>query len=187
MKRAAPLVFLAIATCNRYGTDRSTGYSGSPAKVDIMDVPVKGFPIEIETAHGEVDGELLAVERDRVYVLTKDGGVSTVTAAETIKATVEVYPSRSAPAIVWTILGTLSTLTHGFFLIFTAPTWAAVGIGASLEEGEKYVKVEGNDVPKLWQFARYPAGMPRPRPPPAPAPVPEDAGTFQAVPDAGAD
>ena len=167
MTRAAWLAFAALAACNHYGTDRSAGYGGSPTNVDITEVPVKGFPIEVETGHGYVQGELLAAEGDVVYVLTKEGRVETVHKQEIVKATIEVYPSRAAPAIVWTILGTASTLSHGFFLVFTAPTWLAVGIPSSIEEGSKVVKVDGPDTPQLWQFARYPAGMPRPAPAPA--------------------
>jgi hypothetical protein len=60
------------------------------------------------------------------------------------------------------LLGTLSTISNGAFLLFTAPMWI---IGGSIATGarsfEPIVDYPKRDWGHLAPFARYPQGMPR--------------------------
>ena len=60
------------------------------------------------------------------YVLS-DGSTKRVPSGDVKKISIELYDSGGALIIAWTVLGTLSTASHGFFLIATAPSWVVVG------------------------------------------------------------
>jgi hypothetical protein len=63
--------------------------------------------------------------------------------------------------IAWTALGTLSTASHGFFLIFSAPIWMLGGLMSGLSAGIENDAVASNDVlDALRSRARCPAGLP---------------------------
>jgi len=149
----------AIACTTHGGLDRSVSH-GSPTTANIDDVPVKGFPAEVETPTGTVSGELLAVAPEGVYLLSSDG-TRLVPADDVKQVSVELYGSGGILMAVWTVLGTVSTVSHGWFLALTAPTWIAVGASTAGAAGlNNDLDVPPNKVSSLCQFARFPAGLP---------------------------
>ncbi|HWO21977.1 MAG TPA: hypothetical protein VNO30_24615 [Kofleriaceae bacterium] len=107
-------------------------------------------------------GELIAIGPDGVWVLV--GGSLVHTPLERASG-IEVHPYDVSIAGVagWGLLGTLSTITHGFFLVFTAPIWTltAVLTGAShsrtaLEEYDSH----RDNWQDLAKWARFPQGLP---------------------------
>ena len=136
--------------------------SGSPTTVAIEDVPVKGFPVDVRGPGGErrAAGELLAAEGDCLWVLDQ-GHVVRVGSEEIDHVTVTMGPSYEDAAALWTALGTASTLSHGFLLVLSAPVWLVGGITVTANEsGAHETDAHGRELVQLYQFARYPAGMP---------------------------
>ena len=92
---------------------------------------------------------------------------------------VRVYSNQGWVTLAWTVAGGLSTISHGFFLIVTAPAWAAVGgTVTAIEFSKGKVRAVPREGLRLHEFARFPAGMPpgwrdAPRPPPPEPMVPD--------------
>ena len=106
------------------------------------------------------DGELIAVNSDSVWILGQDGRrIIPTTAVQRGKLT--AYDAKTGGLAIWTLLGTLSTISNGFYLLATAPTWI---IGGSLATGSQSRAPVRSHPPRSWAelaaFARFPAGLP---------------------------
>jgi len=106
----------------------------------------------------DVAGELIAVGPDRLYVLTRAGGVD-VAKADVKKATVTLYDPR-------TILGNVSggmllALTNGVWAGVTIPLWGVAG-GIALRDVNIAAEFEYPLSPweSLTKGARFPQGLP---------------------------
>jgi len=62
-------------------------------------------------------------------------------------------------AIAWTVLGTLSTLSHGWFLILSVPIWSVVGGATTAIVWSPGVRASG--CAEIRAYARFPQGLPR--------------------------
>jgi len=110
----------------------------------------------------DVEGELIAVDPDTVFVMSRTGLVA-VPKAAVRRATLVAYDAQWGGLAGWAVLGTLSTVSNGGFLILTAPLWIIVSTSATasrsrapmVELGEK-----GDRWEKLRLYARFPQGMP---------------------------
>jgi hypothetical protein len=105
-----------------------------------------------------VHGELIAAASDSVYVLTSDSLV-VVPNASVITGTLTAYDAQQGALKLWTVLGAVSTLSHGFALLFTAPVWGVVGSVATAS-ASKAPRVESTDPSLLRMYARFPQGLP---------------------------
>jgi hypothetical protein len=119
--------------------------------------------IELTYAESEerhTDGELIAVSAESVWVLSGSQGLVIPTAAVK-KGKLTAYAAQKDGLTAWMLLGTLSTLSNGGFLIFTAPMWL---IGGSLAVGGESRAPERKSPPLTWvdlaPFARFPQGIP---------------------------
>jgi len=124
-----------------------------------------GSFIEIKLKDGDtISGELIAVSNDSVFVyrlrLMK---FEVLDIREIDSAKIVIYRKRSyAPIIKWGILGTLSTISHGCWLIITAPSWC-LGTLIALRIQAREQNVVGypdKDFTYLARFARYHKGLP---------------------------
>jgi len=105
---------------------------------------------------GRVAGELIAVEEDRIYVLD-DSGLQTVERGSIEKMNLAGYATDGAALGGWAALGTLSTLSHGKFLVLTAPLlWLAGGIASAADESRGGFAKPGD----FQKYARFPQGLP---------------------------
>jgi len=187
MKRVVVAIMIAAlscAACTRHGgLNRGVTY-GSPTQVPIQDVPVKGFDVTVYTRDRTVSGELLAVDSGHVFVLKGDETVD-FPMGDIYRISVTLYPSKAGWMLLWTLGGTASTLSHGLFLVFTAPTWLVVGGTTSVGSAAAAEKtVRPGAVIYLWQFSRFPAGLPASwptHPPPPLEPAPEPARDYSSV------
>jgi len=107
-------------------------------------------------------GELLAVETDSVFVLSENGHVEGVPRHAIADATIAYYDSEWGTTAAWAAAGTLSTLSHGYGLVFTAPVWLLVGtIAAGTDSRAPLLTVNS---PVRWvqaqAYARFPGGLP---------------------------
>ena len=105
-----------------------------------------------------VMGELIAADRDSVFVLTATALVS-LPIAEIEQATLTTYDARWDKLALWTVLGTLSTASHGMALVLSAPAWIAGGTAATAS-ASRGPRVRSTDGTVLARFARFPQGMP---------------------------
>jgi hypothetical protein len=103
-----------------------------------------------------VAGELIAIDDDSIHVLTA-GGLRSVARSSPHRLTVVGYRTPGGSVAAWAIGGGVSTLSHGGFLLFTAPMWAVVGIWAALSESGAG-DVHGENLARA--FARFPQGLP---------------------------
>jgi hypothetical protein len=107
-----------------------------------------------------MDGELIAVEFDTVFVLT-ESGLQGIFKPYVNSAKLTSYWHGAGGLAGWTFLGIISTASHGIGLILTAPVWLIVG--ASATAAQTYApqeKLRDQDWEKLSKFARFPQGLP---------------------------
>jgi hypothetical protein len=106
------------------------------------------------------DGELIAVSADSVWVLSGNQGLVIPTAAVR-GGKLTAYAAQKGGLTAWAVLGTISTISNGGFLIFTAPMWI---VGGSLAVGGESRAPERKNPPLTWvelaPFARFPQGLP---------------------------
>jgi hypothetical protein len=192
MSTSRLLPALAVAACAACGSARSYhrdgGLGGTPLQdVPIEEVPVRGHAVEVETSAETFSGELLAVDARAVWILDAKGRTIAVERAQVLGVSIEMYASGAAGTWAWTALGTLSTLSHGFLAIYTAPIWVLLGTTATVAAArgnDRDVNPSNFDV--LFEYARFPQGLPpewpRPAGSPAAAPVEPPVATPTATP-----
>ena len=105
-----------------------------------------------------IEGELISVANDSVFMFV--GAELRGLPLTVIKrADIEVYDPESLAG--WTTLGALSTLSHGGFLIFTAPLWIITGTIATRSVVESSMLHYPNSKwAEISNYARFPRGFP---------------------------
>jgi hypothetical protein len=104
-------------------------------------------------------GELLAVSADSFFLVAES--FHAVARAEVKSARLEIYNSHSGEIAGLAFLGTLTTISNGAFLIFTAPLWIFGGIGSTAARSrEPMVYFPKRGWSRLAAFARFPQGLP---------------------------
>jgi hypothetical protein len=119
--------------------------------------------LERESERSVVQGELIAVDEVSVYVLPLegDGRVVRVSRSEVRDARVETHASGAGGLAAWTIIGTVSTASHGGFLLLTAPLWLISGTAsAAVQSGKPMHDFPEETWRRLAAFARFPQGPP---------------------------
>lgn len=160
---AAGLVVLVFVSCTSIGhLDRSQPTGGEiESEIQARDVPVCGFLVIAQSDRGRIDGELIEV-RNGVLLVLSDNGIVELPADELSRVQVITSePTRRTETVLWGVSGTLSTLSHGAFLIFTMPVWISTSIGtARWARIASRITVGHGELEQLWQYARYPDGLP---------------------------
>lgn len=146
--------------------------------VEVGEVPVHGFHVVLDYASRRVHtkirrlaGELVAADDQEIWVLLggeddEDGGRSCLVVVESYRVVSvwveDIYDSKSGTLLTWTALGSAASLTHGFIAIYSLPIWLITGLSETISaEGRSQVQVEDQrDFPKLFQYARFPQGLP---------------------------
>lgn len=109
----------------------------------------------------EIHGELIAVAPDSIFVLAADRFWA-IPAKQITKAKLTAYDPNVGPLALWSFLGTLSTASHGFVLIISAPIWIISGTAASSAQSYQpqlsFPKKPWNEFRK---YARFPGGLPQ--------------------------
>jgi hypothetical protein len=160
--------------------DRSTA-SGSPVEtIRVEQVPVQGHEVQVKLEQSgrrtkKVSGELLAVSRHYIWIL-HEGRTRKIHHSRIGKLEiVDMFDTEAAGLGLWTGLGTVSAISHSFIGILTGPIWLALGLSATgSAAASNDINVDLDHINALYQYARFPQGMPRkPSPAPMPVPVPE--------------
>jgi hypothetical protein len=112
------------------------------------------------TAGASLEGELISVEPASLSLIMPGSGRLTVVQKASI-AEGSVYKYESDSLAGWAVVGTLSTLSHGFFLIFTAPIWSLSSAGiAGSESRHVIIELARGKWDEVAKWARFPQGMP---------------------------
>ncbi len=105
-------------------------------------------------------GELIAISPDRLFVLN-EYGISELLLSAIMGTNLEIY-EESTGVGAWAILGMLSTVSHGYFLVASAPVWIIAGISAGISESKSgLMKFKGPPTQDVRMFARFPQGLPK--------------------------
>lgn len=132
------------------------------------DVPVEpyGAWIELELGSAEpertVSGELLAVHPDSLFVFAF-GKLEANSITEIRQARVAWYESGSSMLMIWTVAGSLASVSHGAYGVITLPLWILGGSLASASQSKSpFVDYDpGKSRPEsLRPYARFPQGIP---------------------------
>jgi hypothetical protein len=132
-----------------------------------------GSWIAIKTDSGLTAGELLAVGNDStVYIWTDGPRIISIPDRDVKSAHLVRFDAQAGRLAGLTFLGVLSTLSNGWALIFTAPTWIIVGTAATASRShEPHMFLHKHNWKPMVPYARFPAGLPpgfltTPPPPP---------------------
>ncbi len=110
----------------------------------------------------KVGGEYITSDSTNVYILYDS--LFIIPKEKITRAILEIDNKNISSYAGWTALGSISTLSHGKFLIFTFPIWIITGVSAT--SGESYRDRYEDDNPtdiywnKIIKFARFPQGIP---------------------------
>lgn len=132
--------------------------------LEIVQRDGHGGWIEVTDRTGrQVAGELIAVELVGVYVLAVVPRSELVFVPKAAIESAKLWAWRANPYLPlgWAGLGTLSTISHGFILVLSAPVWMITGGLASLSEAYAPLfeyPTQSWDRISIW--ARFPQGLP---------------------------
>jgi hypothetical protein len=113
--------------------------------------------INIESRENHMAGELIAMSEDTVFIA--DSAFHAVGSKDILSARLVSYNAPRMGGYV--ILGTISTILNGWFLIFSGPMWLIGGtIAASLRTFEPIIDYPERTLTDFRPFARYPQGLP---------------------------
>ena len=105
-------------------------------------------------------GELLAVTPDSVWLLSDVGAVAVAHVDVRLATLIGWYPDTDK-MMIWTIVGTVSTLSNGAFLLLTAPAWLLGGSLATASQSRRpIVRTDNAAWSELRLYARFPQGLP---------------------------
>ena len=124
---------------------------------------VEGTYRTTDSTRGPVRGELIAVAEDTAYVLGPDSTWHEVP-RQGADLRLFAYDPNTWTNGTWGAVGTLSTPSHGLFLIFTGPIWiiwsTATAATASRAPRTAYADDDLERWGALRRFARFPQGLP---------------------------
>lgn len=118
------------------------------------------FAVATVPGRGVFHGELIAISATEVWVLVGNAMLHEPLARV---SELEIFPYKVPVSGVaaWGVIGTLSTISHGFILILSAPTWIiTAGIVGARHSRAAYEVHDGDNWPALAKWARFPQGMP---------------------------
>jgi hypothetical protein len=128
--------------------------------IESMQRDAFGGTIVVRLRDRVVSGELLAIDAAQLYVLERGNGLpSLVDRSAVMRA--ELFEYVAGGFTAWGVLGTLSTISHGYLLVLSAPVWLATTIVTNVTESRHMVlgyPEAGWDGFARW--ARYPQGPP---------------------------
>jgi hypothetical protein len=111
-------------------------------------------------ASRQAQGELIAVNRDSIWLKDEAAGLVLPTRAVT-SARLVWYRTGATEVGLLTVLGIVSTVSNGVFLVFTAPAWLIIGgVAAAGQSRISREQVIPGDWAEVRKFARFPQGLP---------------------------
>jgi hypothetical protein len=128
------------------------------------------YTLAFLSAGGQLTGELISADRGHVLLLGDDHELRALKYDELNELRLGVHDNNKGGYIAWMVLGTLSTASHGFWLVFSAPTWLIAGgvsVAAESQRGvfdcrprEDTKHPEASCLELAGNFSRFPQGLP---------------------------
>jgi hypothetical protein len=121
--------------------------------------------VEIDTPDEFITytGEFIGME-DNTVLLLYGPMVHRIDGASVKYAQLKAIADSRKGYTAWTLLGILSSISHGWFLAFTIPAWIIVGTVSSGVETRAGVFIEHDPGRDWWRnmsrFSRFPQGIP---------------------------
>jgi hypothetical protein len=109
----------------------------------------------------EYSGEFIALDKDNVYVLYDS--LYVIAKNKIVNSVVDLDQKNTGIYALWVILGSLSTISNGYYLAITFPLWLIAGIPTA--SGESYRDMHDEEYPDevYWndvnKFSRFPQGV----------------------------
>jgi hypothetical protein len=158
------LLLMAFCAALLVGCAASSAPRGWLSNADKSQGESYGAWISLEYLWGEtktkIRGEFIAVDNDTVFVFT-DNKLSGYPVSQIKKAKLTTYNSQHGQLALWTLLGSLSAVSHGLAGIISIPVWILSGTfataGQSYAPIKRFPQKSWNDLSK---FARFPQGIP---------------------------
>jgi hypothetical protein len=141
--------------------DRSTALGTRIERVELKDIPVNGHRVSVTYGADGciVEGELVAVTRSTLIILDERAALWAIPVTWLVEVELELYPPQSSSLYTATTVGSVSTVSHGYWLVISLPVWLAVGLPlASSESSASHLHTRAADMPKLAAYARFPHG-----------------------------
>lgn len=113
-------------------------------------------------SRAKASGELITCDNGNLYILT-NMGVVIIPDADVVSASFFMYRNYGGELMVWTLGGTLSTLSHGYSFLISAPLWFIAGtITAANESRNGVLVLQGRpfSYTEIRKYARFPQGLP---------------------------
>jgi hypothetical protein len=103
-------------------------------------------------------GELIAVTPEKLLILG-EGGLTDIPRLIVNRSLLEIFSENKLSGLA--ILGTLSTLSHGFYLLLSAPVWIISGTVLAVSESKAgLMRYDGIPPEDIRKYARFPQGLP---------------------------
>ena len=117
--------------------------------------------LRLNSSNDTVTGEFIAANEDSIYIM-QSGKVQTYAISNISSARVITFNNSRGAYVVWTVAGSLLTISNGGFLVFTLPPVLISGILTTVAEAKRinYLDYPSNSFKELSKYARFPQGMP---------------------------
>jgi|GEM_PF-2311781 len=154
-----PLVTLALLLS---GCAISRSPRGYRADAEHMQNDLRGSWTVVKTLdRSRIQGELLAVNADSLYLLTAEQDLRRLAWGEVDKARLEAWKTRTGSLLGWQAAGTALAVGHGWWGLITLPLWHLTGSAVTGSYTfDPILKVPGKSWADLQPFARFPGGLP---------------------------
>lgn len=122
--------------------------------------------VNVYTEEDFYHGELMAVEENRVVLRDRDEDLVHIDSQNVSQLKVRVVNTRAGWGVGYSILGTLSTASHGRLLIISAPFWIISSIIIDTQNTNRGYETwerdddSDEDLDAMRKYARFPAGLP---------------------------
>jgi len=158
------LSMVSIAAMCLFACAGTTAPHGWLAGGELAEHDPYGAWIEINYTSDGIDtqarGEFIGLRDHVVIVLIRDS-ISAIPESDIYSARLTAFDSQYGALVGWSVVGTLSTMSHGVGLLISAPAWIITGVAASSSQSHTPMRHYPD---KTWrelsQYARFPQGVP---------------------------
>lgn len=161
-KRALCIVLITFGVLMSGCASNTAPQGWLPAPSDSGKVSFGGW-IEVgDVSKNRIAGELIALSEENIYVLT-DSSLVPVPREGIQYAQVTAYniEEETDRLKLVTGLGTLSTLSHGGYLVFSAPLWIIAGSATTGQFSHwPVIQYPKQPLAEMTKYARFPQGLP---------------------------
>ncbi len=155
------MLFFSLLVVNCATTHAPRGWlaSASAIRTDTYGAWINVEYDSVSKEKAQLGGELIAISKDSIYIANETFYIIALSSIKS--ARLVTYKSNAEVIGGLVLLGTLSTISHGWFLIFTAPMWIIGGsIASGVRSFEPIVDYPKQELSRFVPFARYPQGLP---------------------------